>query len=350
MIGSPKLLLGRLQRVELRNAWVGEASHFTPWLAQPENIALLSEAVGIQLEVESQEKNVGPFRADILCRDTISNHFVLIENQLERTDHIHLGQLLTYAAGLDAVTIVWIASRFTDEHRAALDWLNNATTSGFNFFGLEVELWRIGNSAMAPKFNVISKPNDWSKAVREQAAGAQSAELTEFQRLHLEFWTQFRQFLEDRRTSIRMSRPSKESWINVAVGRTGFTLNAWNNMRDKQSGVSLLLTGPDAKAHFALIEQRYHDVVETRLAALGGARWNLLRDYQSSQIAVQKPGNPSQRETWPDLNVWMVEALETMHGLFSPIVKGLNAAEFVAEDVPADGVEGIPPPSMSALD
>lgn len=174
MAGAPKSSLGRLVRADLRDAWLGEATDFTPWLAHPDNIALLGETIGIELEVESQEKNVGPFRADILCRDTIDNHYVLIENQLERTDHGHLGQLLTYAAGLEAVTIIWVASRFTDEHRAALDWLNNATTSGFNFFGLEVELWRIGDSALAPKFNVVSQPNDWTKTVREQAGAGQS--------------------------------------------------------------------------------------------------------------------------------------------------------------------------------
>lgn len=187
---SPSVL-GRLERVELRNAWLGEATSFTPWLATPDNIVLLGEAIGIELEVDSQEKDVGPFRADILCRDTVNNHFVLIENQLERTDHGHLGQLLTYAAGLEAVTIVWIASRFTDEHRAALDWLNNATKTEINFFGIEIELWRIGSSPMAPKFNVVSQPNDWSKAVRQQASITQRTAMTEFQKLHLEFWTQF---------------------------------------------------------------------------------------------------------------------------------------------------------------
>src|ERR1700690_2731972 len=111
--------LGRLVKVELREAWISESTDFTPWLALPENIRLLGEAIGMELEVEAQEKEVGPFRADILCRDTGTG--VLIENQLERTDHTHLGQLVTYAAGLDAVTIVWLAQRFTEEHRAALD-------------------------------------------------------------------------------------------------------------------------------------------------------------------------------------------------------------------------------------
>lgn len=102
----PSKALGRLQQVDLRTAWISEAGGFTPWLAQEENLCLLGKTIGIDLELEAQERNVGPFRADILCKDTTSNNWVLIENQLDRTDHTHLGQLLTYAAGLDADTIV----------------------------------------------------------------------------------------------------------------------------------------------------------------------------------------------------------------------------------------------------
>lgn len=153
--------LGKLEKVELREAWVTEAGDFTPWLAQPENIQLLGETIGLEdLELAGQEQAVGPFRADIVCHATTDNSLVLIENQLERTDHNHLGQLMTYAAGLQAVTIIWVAAHFTDEHRAALDWLNDITDDTFNFFGLEVELWKIGDSSPAPKFNVVSQPND----------------------------------------------------------------------------------------------------------------------------------------------------------------------------------------------
>src|SRR3954451_24400591 len=162
-------LLGRLERVDLRDIWLSDATSFTPWLARPENLTVLGAALNIYLELEAQERGVGPFCADILCNDIDTDLCLLIENQLERTDHTHLGQLLTYASGLDAVTIVWIAARFTDEHRAALDLLNRATTTGFNFFGLEVELWQIGSSPFAPKFNVVSQPNDWSRTVQEQA-------------------------------------------------------------------------------------------------------------------------------------------------------------------------------------
>jgi hypothetical protein len=161
--------LGRLERVDLRDIWLSEASDFTPWLARKENLDILGQTLVIDLELEAQERPVGPFRADILCKDIGSDRWVLIENQLERTDHNHLGQLLTYASGLEAVTIVWIAAHFTEEHRSTLDWLNRITDGSFRFFGLEVELWRIGDSPPAPKFNIVSKPNDWSQSVAQAA-------------------------------------------------------------------------------------------------------------------------------------------------------------------------------------
>ena len=138
-----QLNLGRLEQVELRSIWANEAGDFTPWLAQEDNLRLLGDTIGIELELEERERAVGPFSADILCKDTVGGAWVVIENQLERTDHTHLGQLITYAAGLKAATIVWIASRLTEEHRAALDWLNEITDGKFQFFGLEIEVWKI---------------------------------------------------------------------------------------------------------------------------------------------------------------------------------------------------------------
>src|SRR3954470_11992661 len=180
--------LGRLERVELRNIWLSEASDFTPWLARDENLAILGETLGIDLELEAQERPVGPFRADILCKDIGTDRWVLIENQLERTDHTHLGQLLTYASGLEAVTIVWISARFTEEHRSTLDWLNRITDDSFRFFGLEVELWRIGDSIAAPKFNIISKPNAWSHSVAQAARAIDEGELAETRVLQRNYW------------------------------------------------------------------------------------------------------------------------------------------------------------------
>ena len=159
--------LGKVQRVNVRDAWPNEANHFTPWLASEDGMELLQETLGMELEVEATEKFVGPFKADILAKrtDTTEDHWVLIENQLERTDHRHLGQLLTYAAGLKAVTVVWIAENFAEEHKAALNWLNDVTRDELEFFGLEIEVWQIGNSEPAPMFNILAEPNEWSREV-----------------------------------------------------------------------------------------------------------------------------------------------------------------------------------------
>ena len=156
-------MLERLKKIDLRKAWKSEDQEFTPWLAGEENLELLGDTIGIELELVGREKDMGPFRADILCKNVEDDSWVLIENQIEKTDHKHLGQLMTYAAGLQAATIIWIASRFTEEHRKYLDWLNEITDKRFKFFGLEIELFQIGNSTYAPRFNVISMPNNWGK-------------------------------------------------------------------------------------------------------------------------------------------------------------------------------------------
>src|SRR4029077_1332791 len=179
----------------------------------PENLAILADTLGLELELEAQERPVGPFRADILCKDVATDRWVLIENQLERTDHSHLGQLLTYASGLEAVTIVWIAARFTEEHRSTLDWLNKITDESFRFFGLEVELWRIGTSAAAPKFNLVSKPNEWSHSVAQAARAIDEAELSETRVMQRAYWAAFDKILAASRGPVTGGKkPQPQSW------------------------------------------------------------------------------------------------------------------------------------------
>ena len=151
----------KIERVDLREAWPNEARDFTPWLA--ENIAELGEALGMDLELQQTEASVGGYSLDVLATDEDQNRPVIIENQLEPTNHDHLGKLLTYAAGYDANVIVWLAREFRDEHRQALDWLNQRTSEDTHFFGVEVELWQIGDSLPAPHFKVVATPNGWRK-------------------------------------------------------------------------------------------------------------------------------------------------------------------------------------------
>jgi hypothetical protein len=321
-------MLGRLERVALRIGWQSEAGGFTPWLAQEENITLLGEALDLELEVEAQEKNVGPFRADILCRDTSSGAWVLIENQLERTDHSHLGQLLTYAAGLEAVTIVWIAQEFTEQHRATLDWLNQITDERFNFFGLEVELWQIGTSLPAPKFNIVSKPNDWTKQV---ARGAQAiaGELTPAKQLQLEYWTAFADYLRESRSSIKPTKPLPQHWMNVGLGKSGIGLAAIASMFDSTSRsydshelrAEVGIGGPNAKQWFAVIESQKATLEE----ALGEPlTWHNPSGKKSARAYLRRIANLEDRADWRNQHVWLREKLEKMNRVFSPVVKGLD--------------------------
>ena len=316
--------LGKLVKVDLRKVWADEAMAFTPWLAQEENIKLLGDTIGIELEVETQEKPVGPFSADILCKDTVNNHWVLIENQLERTDHTHLGQLMTYAAGLDAVTIIWIAQRFTDEHRAAMDWLNEITEEDINFFGLEIELWQIGKSPVAPKFNIISKPNEWSKTVKTTAV---KGELSETKKLQLEYWTRFREFMEESESFVHCQKPAPQHWTCFSIGRSYFHLVARVNTRENEIGVYLCICGPERLPHFNLLTENYRKQIESEISI--ELNWRELPDAKERQIAPSSlNADPKDKKHWSEQHEWIKNTVEKFHKVLSPIVKELDASDY----------------------
>jgi hypothetical protein len=160
-----KAELGRLVRLSATHAFANEPSDFTPWLA--DNLSYLADELGLELRLTAREHPVGRYALDLLLEDS-AGRTVIVENQFSRTDHIHLGQLLTYCAGTDAKIVVWIAEHMTDEHAAALEWLNNSTLPGIGFFGVELEIIQIGDSKVAPHFRVLVKPNDWRKAARAE--------------------------------------------------------------------------------------------------------------------------------------------------------------------------------------
>lgn len=314
--------LGKLVRVDLREIWSNEAVEFTPWLAREENIRLLGDTIGIDLEVEAQEQHVGPFRADILCKDTASDKWVLIENQLEKTDHNHLGQLMTYAAGFDAVVIVWVAQTFTEEHRAALDWLNEITDETADFFGLEIELWRVDNSAPAPKFNIVSKPNEWSQTAKATATGS---ELSPMRRLQLEYWTQFRQLMEDEQSLVRCQKPGPQNWTNFAVGRAGFALVARMNTRDGGIGAYLNIYGSDRLAYYHLLHDKYKARIESALEC--DLNWRALPDAKESHVETSRDDDPTDRSDWPSQHQWLKKTIEGFHRVLAPIIKELDVSE-----------------------
>ena len=326
--------LGRLEKVDLRSIWPDEAHDFTPWLAQDNNLSELGDAIGIELELEGTEQNVGPFNADILCKDTVDDQWVLIENQLSRTDHGHLGQLLTYAAGLDAVTIVWIARRFTDPHRAALDWLNEVTEEGIHFFGIEIELWRIGDSPAAPQFNLVSKPNDWSKSVSRTAQ--QEGELTETKKLQLEYWATFHEYLKDRDARVRPRAAKPRHWSNFAVGRSGSQLTARVNTRDQRVAVELALTSKtEAEPLFHLLKDE-QDTIEAELGV--EPRWLPKPNKKRCLVQYEWSADPTDRNAWADQHQRMADLLDAFHQTFSPRLKRLDPEDWVPANESVDAL------------
>jgi hypothetical protein len=311
--------LGKLEKVDLRTQWKGEAGEFTPWLANEENICLLGEEIGIELEVLQQEERVGPFRADILCKDINTSRNVLIENQLERTDHNHLGQILTYAAGLDAVTVIWISKIFTDEHRAALDWLNRITGDDINFFGIEIELYKIGTSLSAPKFNVVSKPNDWSKNIKRSA---DNIHLTETQLKQQEYWQALKDFVESKKSNYKMQKPSPQHWSNVSVGRSNFHISALINSRDKWIGIQLNISGPNALDNFRNLRELYEQDSKTNLdPKIEWAEKNGGKEHHVNLILLNT--NPFEKTDWQRQHIWLKDEIGKFVLYFKDKIKEL---------------------------
>lgn len=324
---APSRSLGRLEQVPLRSVWPDEAGDFTPWLATPENLKILGETLGIELEPDSEEVAVGPFSADIVCRDTADGSWVLIENQIEKTNHNHLGQILTYAAGVGAHTLVWIASKFTEEHRAAFDWLNEHTTEDISFFGLEIQLWRIGTSPAAPQFNIISKPNDWSKAVRQQSTAGVRDEVSEHKRLQFEFWTAFKPWLEER-SKLRTQKPAYQHWLTLTIGRSGFHSAAiaslWNTPTESygtpELRVELVFNSPNAKSQFAALESRREELANRIDIPL---EWHNPETSKSCKLYVRRDFDFRVRQNWEEGFRWLAKYLALFTEIFGPIVRDL---------------------------
>ena len=207
--------IGILIEVDVRELWKHEQYDFSNWLARPANLEYLNEILGLTLVDVDKEVYVGPYRCDLVAKDETSGITVIIENQLEGTNHDHLGKIITYASGLDAKVMVWIVREAKEEHRAAIEWLNNNTAGDINFFLIEIHAYRIGDSDPAPKFEVVEKPNDFVK--RSKVKGGDD-ELNKRHSERLFFWEQFNQVVASRGKPFNIRKASTDHWYDVAVG------------------------------------------------------------------------------------------------------------------------------------
>lgn len=229
--GTP---FGTLIDVETRTAWGHEAHEFTPWLA--ENLDRLSDALGIPLELTGREVNCGRYSADILASNPADGAVVLIENQLEASDHTHLGQILTYLAGLDAHVMVWLAPNFREEHLSAIRWLNQHTDESFSFFAVKLRVVQIADSPLAPLFEVLEKPNSWDKSLRStaRAASSTSPEATERREA---LWDAYRKADPAVETDLKAGPGGSVRWRQVP--ETGVVVSRYVS----KNGVGLFLRG-----------------------------------------------------------------------------------------------------------
>lgn len=224
--------LGRLEKVDIRKIWEHEALSFTPWLAMPENLTQLGETLGIEFDEGNirEEVGIGDFSADILSSD-LSGHKIIIENQLEKTDHDHLGKCIAYAAGVGAEIIIWIARNVRDEHKQAVEYLNSNSSDKLNFFLVQLEAYRIGDSKPAPHFTVVESPNEWTKIVRSQNSG--NGEISEVKLKQQRFFEMVRDYgLEHSARVSSWQKPQPHHWYPVRAGTSAAHFNVLTNSRE----------------------------------------------------------------------------------------------------------------------
>ena len=309
--------LGQIKKVRMHDLWKHEEQEFTPWLAAEENIKRLADALGLELEVEGVEVPVGPFSADVLAKD-VSGNYVLIENQFGKTNHDHLGKLLTYAATLNVNAIVWLAERFTDEHRKAMEWLNEHTSEDLSLYAVEVEVWQIDNSKPALRFNVLSQPTE----ITRQATAIKSAgPITETRKLQLEFWKLFRQRLLEQKilSSAQSARP--QYWFNVSLGRSNIHLSVIANAWDGRIGVRVYLQSKVADIALPQLEAQ-RVAIEAEIGE--PLKWNPYPEKLDKIIVLDREADLNDRGRWDEYISWLVQRVDKFRKVFGPRVKNLN--------------------------
>lgn len=292
--------------------WSHEAADFTNWLAEEENLRILSDAIGVEMRLIQTEASVGKFNADILAQEEGTENKIIIENQLEDSDHNHLGKVITYASGFDARMAIWIVKEAREEHRQAIDWLNEHTDEETAFFLLQIELWQIGDSPLAPKFEVISKPNDWAKTVKQSVS---SGATTEIKTRQLEFWEQFKSFARSRGSSLRIQKPSPQHWLDITVGSSLAHISLTLNSIEEAIRTELYIT--NTKELYRFLEHKKEEI-ENSLGER--AEWMELPGKKASRIKVEISGSIDNTEQWEGYFDWLLKSSEQFHKVFSPLL------------------------------
>lgn len=306
--------LGKLEYVsDLRKIWKHEASDFTPWLADEDNIALLSEAIGIDITVNQTESPVGKFSVDILASETGTDRKIIIENQLEETNHDHLGKTITYAAGTGAEIIVWIVKKAREEHRLAIDWFNSHTDENIEFFLVQLELWKIGDSEPAVKFNVVEAPNGWGKQVKTS-----SQLLSATQELKLAYWTEYREYAFSKNFYSSIFKPRKAAahhWYNLSVGSSEFGIVLTINTQENLIAADVYINN-NKELFDEMLSKKQQIEDKTGLEF----EWKRADNKKASRIIVKRKADVSDRKNWKEQFEWLMDVSVKIKKAFAEFI------------------------------
>ena len=297
--------LSRLENVKARDVWHDESLDFTPWLL--ENADVLAEVLGIDLELTSREHAVGAFSLDLYGRDITNNCVLIVENQLAQTDHSHLGQLLTYAAGTEARTIVWTATSFREEHRRALDWLNDVVGEETRFFGIEIGAVKIADSPPAPLLKLKAQPNEWGKQVMLEAKTADELSPRSIQ--YRQFWTEFLERAKIERPNwFKAARPTHQSWVSMSAPFKGGPYYVVGFATEGRLRTELYVDGPTAAASNQLFEFLKERKVQIEQEFGGALSWEDLPNRRACHIAAYRRGDVAKVEEYDEYINWFFDA------------------------------------------
>ena len=272
------MAIGKLEEVDIRELWKHEQYDFSEWLSKKENIENLNDILGLTLVDISKETYVGSYRCDLFAKDETTGIKVIIENQLEMSNHDHLGKIITYASGLDAKVVVWIVKEAREEHRSAIEWLNNNTNSNINFFLIEIHAYKIGNSDNAPMFQVIEQPNDF---IKNNKSINSNDTMNKSQSQRLEFWNQFNNVLIERGKPFNVRKATTDHWYNVAIGTSDAHIDITLVNKDSVIGVELYIT--DNKGLFDKLYQKKAEIENDLGFKLD---WRRLNNSKASRIVT----------------------------------------------------------------
>lgn len=305
--------LSKLEEIkDLRTVWPHEALDFTPWLSQDDNITLLADSIGIDITVDETESSVGDFNVDIFASETGTDRKIIIENQLEDTNHDHLGKLITYASGKSADIVIWVVKHAREEHKAAIEWLNNHTDDSVGFFLCEIKLYRIGNSEPAVKFEVIEKPNDWTKEIKK------SESINETQQLRYDYWVAFEDYAFKNPTfakNFKKRKPSKNHWLNFSIGSSACHIAVSQIKQRNELDVELYISD-DTELYNSLYENK----TDIELTSGLSFDWRELPDRKASRIVLEKSVQLENKNAWGSQFEWLIGVMVKMKTTFSKYI------------------------------